>query len=84
MFQALTKNDSKDLALRLADMERLYAEVTEKYEALQAQLEAERGKSVSDETLERIAELNAIVDRQLYELKVQNLLFVKMWLWTID
>lgn len=70
VFQALTKNDSMDLAVRLVDVERRYDELTEKYEALQKQLEAERSNGASDETLERIAELNATVDRQLYELKV--------------
>uniref|UniRef100_A0A1B6MRY7 GRIP domain-containing protein n=1 Tax=Graphocephala atropunctata TaxID=36148 RepID=A0A1B6MRY7_9HEMI len=70
-FQAVAKSDSIDMTVRVAEAERLCAEMAERCEVLQTELDSERSRETED-VRERVAELNARVDRQLYELEEER------------
>uniref|UniRef100_A0A1B6M186 GRIP domain-containing protein n=2 Tax=Graphocephala atropunctata TaxID=36148 RepID=A0A1B6M186_9HEMI len=68
---AVAKSDSIDMTVRVAEAERLCAEMAERCEVLQTELDSERSRETED-VRERVAELNARVDRQLYELEEER------------
>ncbi|XP_054282991.1 golgin subfamily A member 1-like [Macrosteles quadrilineatus] len=65
---AVAKSDGIDMATRVVDAEQKCSELTEKYEALQREIEIER-TTVSEKVEERIAELTVRANKHLYELE---------------